>query len=188
MSAFLLRTKYQRECAIADRLRVIIHVMVQTRPRMRLRNKFPDLRLGRFGAHLRLAPDRGLRVTPEWELRSNLRTILRTTDPNLATTDIHTMGELVSEATARRRFQTTLLTAFAAMAMLLGMVGIYGLLAYSVKQRASEIGVRIALGASRERVLGMILWQGLRLTVAGLIWGWPVRGLLLACRPPRFTA
>jgi putative ABC transport system permease protein len=81
------------------------------------------------------------------------------------------MGELVSEAAARRRFQTTLLTAFAGMAMLLGMVGIYGLLAYSVKQRTAEIGVRIALGASRGHVLSMILRQGLQLTIVGLLLG-----------------
>ena len=81
------------------------------------------------------------------------------------------MGELVSEAAARRRFQTTLLTAFSGMAMLLGMVGIYGLLAYSVKQRTAEIGVRIALGAPRGHVLRMILRQGLQLTVVGLLLG-----------------
>ena len=80
-------------------------------------------------------------------------------------------GELVSEAAARRRFQTTLLTAFAGMAMLLGMVGIYGLLAYSVKQRTAEIGVRIALGASRGHALRMILRQGLQLTLVGLLLG-----------------
>jgi ABC-type antimicrobial peptide transport system permease subunit len=81
------------------------------------------------------------------------------------------MGELASQSTARRRFQTTLLVAFSGMAMLLGMVGVYGLLAYSVKQRTAEIGLRIALGASRGRVLGMILRQGVQLTIAGLMLG-----------------
>jgi ABC-type antimicrobial peptide transport system permease subunit len=100
-----------------------------------------------------------------------VRAALRTVDPNLALTDIHTMGELASQATALRRFQTALLTAFASMAMLLGMVGIYGLLAYSVKQRTTEIGLRIALGASRGRVLGMILRQGFQLTIIGVMLG-----------------
>jgi predicted permease len=108
---------------------------------------------------------------PPKDVASGVRTILRTADPNLVFSDFHTMGELASEAAARRRFQTTLLTAFAGMAMLLGMVGIYGLLAYSVKQRTAEIGVRIALGASRRRVLGMILRQGLQLTMIGLLLG-----------------
>jgi predicted permease len=108
---------------------------------------------------------------PPGKVATGVRTILRTADPNLIFSDFHTMGELVSEAAARRRFQTTLLTAFAGMAMLLGMVGIYGLLAYSVKQRTAEIGVRIALGASRGRVLGMILRQGLQLTMIGLMLG-----------------
>jgi predicted permease len=108
---------------------------------------------------------------PPREVAAGVRAILRTADPNLVFSDFHTMGELVSEAAARRRFQMNLLTAFALMAMLLGMVGIYGLLAYSVKQRTAEIGVRIALGASRGRVLSMILRQGLQLTLAGLLLG-----------------
>ena len=96
---------------------------------------------------------------------------LRTVEPDLVSSDFHTMGELFSEAAARRRFQTMLLTAFAAIAMLLGLVGIYGLLAYSVKQRTAEIGVRIALGASRRRVLRMILRQGLQLAIIGMALG-----------------
>jgi predicted permease len=108
---------------------------------------------------------------PAKELATTVRSALRRIDPNLAIADIHTMGDLTSQATAQRRFQTTLLTAFAVMAMLLGMVGIYGLLAYSVKRRTSEIGVRIALGASRGHVLRMILWQGLKVSFLGLLFG-----------------
>jgi len=110
-------------------------------------------------------------VLPAKQVAATVRTTLRTIDPNLALTDIHTMGELVSAATARRRFQTTLLTVFAAMALLLALVGFYGLLAYSVKQRTSEIGLRIALGASKANVLVMILRQALQLVLVGLLLG-----------------
>jgi predicted permease len=108
---------------------------------------------------------------PPENIATSVRAALRIIDPNLAFAGIDTMGDLISQATAQRRFQTTLLTAFAGTAMLLGMVGIYGLLTYSVKQRTAEIGVRIALGASRGRVLGMILRQGLQLTITGLLLG-----------------
>jgi predicted permease len=108
---------------------------------------------------------------PPDSVATSVRAALRTIDPSLAPGDFPTMEVLASQSTARRRFQTTLLTAFAGMAMLLGMVGVYGLLAYSVKQRTGEIGLRIALGASRGRVLGMILREGIRLTIAGLMLG-----------------
>jgi predicted permease len=108
---------------------------------------------------------------PAEAVASTVRSTLHAIDPNLAVADIHTMSEVVSQATAQRRFQTTLLTAFAAMAMLLGMVGLYALLAYSVKQRSAEISVRVALGATRVRVLSMILLQGLQLAFAGLALG-----------------
>jgi predicted permease len=108
---------------------------------------------------------------PSGSIGTTVRGALRTIDPNLAAGDIQTMGELVSQITSRRRFQTTLVTAFAALAMVLGMVGIFGLLAYSVKQRTAEIGLRIALGASRGRVVLMILRQGALLSGAGLLVG-----------------
>jgi predicted permease len=105
------------------------------------------------------------------EVASAVRSTLRTVDPSLAIADIHPMSELVSEATAKRRFQTTLLIFFAGAALFLSMVGLYGLLTYLVKQRTAEIGVRMALGASRFRVLSMVLVRGLRLVAVGVILG-----------------
>jgi ABC-type antimicrobial peptide transport system permease subunit len=81
------------------------------------------------------------------------------------------MRELVSESTARCRFQAMLLTIFAGMALALALVGYYGLLAYSVMQRSSEMGIRIALGATRTHVAGLILRQALQLVVTGLLIG-----------------
>lgn len=97
--------------------------------------------------------------------------ILHRLDASLAFAKVHTMKELVSEATARRRFQTVLLTIFAGMALALALVGFYGLLAYSVMQRSSEMGIRIALGAKRMHVAGLILKQALQLVATGLLIG-----------------
>jgi len=90
--------------------------------------------------------------------------------------DIQTMRERTSEAEARRRFQTVLLAAFAGIAVFLALVGLYGLLSYAVRQRTAEIGVRMALGAQRSRVVAMVLRDGLILTEAGLLIGLPVAG------------
>jgi len=85
-----------------------------------------------------------------------------------AVTDVQTMAQYVDEAAARRRFQTVALTAFAGVAVFLTLVGLYGLIAYAVRQRTAEIGVRMALGASRGAMLRMVMLTGLKLTLAGL--------------------
>ena len=110
-------------------------------------------------------------VLPTSEVIARARAILKGMDPSLAFTDVHTMSERISEAAANRRFQTVLLTVFSAMAMALAVVGLYGLLAFAVRQRRAEIGVRIALGASRRHVVQLILRQGLRLVLVGLALG-----------------
>jgi ABC-type antimicrobial peptide transport system permease subunit len=78
-----------------------------------------------------------------------------------------TMESLIADSTAQRRFAMILLGAFAAVALILASIGIYGVITYVVGQRTQEIGIRIALGAQRKDVLGLILWQGTRLALLG---------------------
>jgi putative ABC transport system permease protein len=81
------------------------------------------------------------------------------------------MSQLVSAATAERRFQTLLLTAFGGIALFLSLVGLYALIAYSVQQRTGEIGIRMALGARRSTVMRMVLKQGSSLALPGIALG-----------------
>jgi len=108
---------------------------------------------------------------PQDTMAAELRAALRSVDPNLSIADIRTMGDMETRAYARRRFQTMLLTIFSAVAMFLAVVGVYGLLAYSVRQRTGEIGVRMALGSSRGRVVRLVLREGFGLLATGLLIG-----------------
>lgn len=85
--------------------------------------------------------------------------------------DVQTMSRYVDQAAARRRFQTVALTSLAGVAVLLALVGLYGLLSYAVRQRTAEIGVRVAMGASRNAVIRMVALYGLKLASAGLAIG-----------------
>ena len=102
---------------------------------------------------------------------AEIRSALHAIDPNLAASDIQTMGQLESAASARRRFQTSLLTIFAAIAFLLALVGLYGLMAYSVGSRTREVGIRMALGAERSDVILLVLKKAALLLALGLISG-----------------
>jgi predicted permease len=108
---------------------------------------------------------------PTRQVIDQARAELRSLDPVLTLESIRTMGERMTESNARRRFQTALLTGFAAIAVALALIGLYGLMSYTVKQRTAEIGIRLAVGASRSRVLRLIISQGLRLTAVGLLIG-----------------
>jgi ABC-type antimicrobial peptide transport system permease subunit len=84
---------------------------------------------------------------------------------------IRTMDEVMGRSTARQSFNMLLLTIFGAVALLLAAIGIYGLMAYSVAQRTQEMGIRMALGADRDRIRKLVVWQGMSLVLAGVVLG-----------------
>ena len=108
---------------------------------------------------------------PPAAMANEIRLALKATDPDVTFSDVLTMGDLVSIASARRRFQTSLLTAFAVIALFLALVGLYGLMAFSVNRRTREVGIRMALGAERGDVLLLVLKNAAFLVGAGLVVG-----------------
>jgi putative ABC transport system permease protein len=100
-------------------------------------------------------------------------------DPAQPIANVRTLEEIVSNSIAQPRLITRLLAVFAAVGLILAAIGIYGVVAYSVSQRTREIGIRVALGASRGSVVRMILTHGMLLAAAGLAIGIP-SALLLA--------
>ena len=99
------------------------------------------------------------------------RSVLEQLDEQIPMNDARALSALVDASLGSRRFYVTLLAFFASLAMALAVVGVYGVIAYGVQQRRREIGIRLALGATSRRVLSMILSDGLRLVVAGVVIG-----------------
>lgn len=97
--------------------------------------------------------------------------LVRQLDPDLAIYDIGTIDELLSGSLSQRRFNAILLGLFAGLALLLAVVGVYGVISYGVSQRTHEFGVRMSLGAGRKAVIWMVLSQGLRLAGLGMLLG-----------------
>jgi predicted permease len=109
-----------------------------------------------------------------------LRRAVREVDPRLPVLDISSLDAIIVDATAQERFALRLLLVSAGAAVFLAIVGIYGVLAYSVRRRTTEIGVRIALGASPQRVIRLVVFQGAWLSAAGIAAG--LAGALLLTR------
>ena len=105
---------------------------------------------------------------PDW---SAIEREIRSVDPLIPISHVRTMDQVMASSIGRQNFNMTLLTVFAAIALLLASIGIYGLMSYSVEQRAQEIGIRLALGASQREMLRMVVFQGLKLAIVGVVIG-----------------
>jgi ABC-type antimicrobial peptide transport system permease subunit len=100
-------------------------------------------------------------------LRGAIREAVLAVDGSEPVSNFETMPDAIGESLAPRRFVVTLLGVFAAMALLMAVLGLYGVVSYAVSQRTQEFGIRVALGAGRGEILGMVVGQGVRLAGAG---------------------
>ena len=100
-----------------------------------------------------------------------VRNILRALDVDLASSNVTTMDAIISDSIALRRLAMALLAAFGGLALVLACVGIYGVISYSVAQRTNEIGVRVALGAQRGQMFRLVIGEGFRIAVTGMLLG-----------------
>ena len=135
----------------------------------------PTLRPEFYTSYLQFSfPDTMVMVKsrlPESSLLPALRSAVATVEPSLPLYDILSLEDRVDGVLARPRFSAGLLAAFAGIALFLAAIGVYGMLSYSVSSRLRELGVRLALGAAPERVVALIVGDGLRLAAIGIVIG-----------------
>ena len=106
-----------------------------------------------------------------YELVPAIQRAVWSIDPDQPITNVRTLDEVLSLAAAQRRFNITLLLAFAGLALLLALVGVYGVIAYAAAERTREIGIRVALGATRGDVIALVVKSGLTWALAGVAAG-----------------
>jgi ABC-type antimicrobial peptide transport system permease subunit len=121
----------------------------------------PDMLTGNYGSIVL----RG-QLPPE-QMADSLRAVIRSIDPQLPLTQVESMEQVVEEGQASRRFSTALISSFAAAAVLLALLGIYSVIAFSAAQRTHELAIRLALGSQRSSVLKLVLLSGAKLGLAG---------------------
>ena len=102
---------------------------------------------------------------------TGIRKLISEADPGQPVYGVTTLDRLLSGSIAPRRFNLFVLGTFALTALLLALIGIYGVIAYSIAQRTHEIGIRMALGAQRTEVVGMVARDGMRIALAGMVIG-----------------
>lgn len=110
-------------------------------------------------------------LLPPEQMENSLRATVRALDPQLALTQVQTMEHAVSESEAPRRFNTVLISSFAFAAVLLAVLGIYSVIAFSVASRVQEIAIRMALGSQRSDIMRLIVNSGAKLAVVGCVLG-----------------
>ena len=109
---------------------------------------------------------------PEREVVATLRRELKAVDPMVPLTNVRTLDDVFADSMARQRFSLTLIGTFAGVALVLSLLGLYGIVTLGVQQRSRELGVRMALGARPRDVRALVLREGLLMTAIGIVAGW----------------
>lgn len=125
---------------------------------------FPQLPWGNMNLLVRTS-------VPPLSMTPQVRAQIAALDPDQPVTGIQTIDDLIDGSRAQPRFTMLLLAGFSVIALLLAAIGIYGVLAYSVAERRRELGIRMALGAEQSRIVSMVLREGLRLAISGIVIG-----------------
>ncbi|HYM23640.1 MAG TPA: FtsX-like permease family protein, partial [Vicinamibacterales bacterium] len=114
-----------------------------------------------------------IRTAADLNIASELRHAVASVDPTVTVSSIKPLDDVIAAATAPARFRTTLIATFAVIGLSIASIGLYGIVAYTVSQRTTEIGVRVALGAGTRDVMSLVLREGLAVAIAGVAVGVP---------------